>query len=74
MKEITSLGAQALVTGCPFCYQQFVLMQKKAAKQFSFREIPVYYYTQLLGIAMGYTLEEMQLENDRTLERLLLEK
>ena len=55
-----SLGADAVVTACPLCQMNLDLRQAQinAALQRSFR-LPVFYYTQLMGLALG--LEETEL-------------
>ena len=55
-----SLGADAVVTACPLCQMNLDLRQAQinAALQRSFR-LPVFYYTQLMGVAFG--LEEKEL-------------
>ncbi|HML03379.1 MAG TPA: CoB--CoM heterodisulfide reductase iron-sulfur subunit B family protein [Candidatus Bathyarchaeia archaeon] len=63
MKEV---GAQAVVTVCPFCHMMFDTNQPRiervANKKF---EIPALHYTQLLGLAMGLNPEELALKELR---------
>lgn len=57
--SINKAGAQCVTTGCPFCFQQFDLGQLLCAKEYSLGfKVPVLFYSQLLGLAMGYSLEE----------------
>ncbi len=55
-------GADLLVLACPFCYEQFdlgqILLERKKGTHFG---IPVLYATQLLGLAMGSSADEMGL-------------
>jgi len=52
--------ANCLVVGCPFCFQQFDLLQSRAIKKFDLPfTVPIYNYLQLLGIALGYPVENM---------------
>ncbi len=55
-----SLGADAIATACPLCQMNLDLRQDQinAALKRSFR-LPVFYYTQLMGLALG--LEEKDL-------------
>jgi len=65
LKEIQELGADALVTGCPTCYSQFdsgQMMLNRAGEKF---EIPILYYTELLGLALGLSAEELALDRHR---------
>ena len=62
LSHIKSAGAQMLVTVCPFCHMMFDTNQLRIEKTFSetFR-IPVLHYPQLLGLAMGFSPEELAL-------------
>jgi heterodisulfide reductase subunit B len=66
-------GCELLVLACPFCFEQFdlgqVLVARRTGREFG---IPVLYITQLMGLAMGMTSEEMGLHLHRiTLKKLL---
>jgi len=53
-------GADCIAVVCPFCYQQFDLGQLMAVRRLKLDfTIPVLYYLQLLGLTMGYTLDEL---------------
>ncbi|MCF8104296.1 MAG: CoB--CoM heterodisulfide reductase iron-sulfur subunit B family protein [Desulfohalobiaceae bacterium] len=58
-----SLGAEAIVTACPLCQMNLDLRQDQVNKALgtSFR-IPVFYYTQLMGLALGLGKEDLLLE------------
>jgi heterodisulfide reductase subunit B len=53
-------GAQAIVTACPLCHQNLDLRQgqleKRAGKSYG---LPVYYITELFGLALGLTPKEL---------------
>jgi heterodisulfide reductase subunit B len=54
--------ADCITVGCPFCYQQFDMGQLVAARKFGLDfQVPVLNYLQLLGLALGFDAEEMQL-------------
>lgn len=59
-------GAQALVTVCPFCHVMLDFNQKAVeglwGRPFN---LPVLHYPQLLGLAMGYGLEELGIKQNR---------
>ncbi len=59
-------GADCSTVICPQCFYQFDMGQsivsRKVGMQF---KIPVLFYLQLLGLAMGYSLEEMQYPSHR---------
>lgn len=74
LRELKSLGADALVLCCPSCFLQFdnnqFLMQREGEKL----GIPVLYFTELLGLAMGYSAEELGMTNHRVDVEPFLEK
>lgn len=56
-------GAQALAVACPLCESNLDLRQADAAKAHGpIPETPVLYITQLLGLALGLTNEEVGLD------------
>lgn len=61
---IDVLGLDGLVTTCPFCFKVYDNKQKAIAVAIGDRtlEVPVFYYTQLLGLAMGLDQEKLGLE------------
>jgi heterodisulfide reductase subunit B len=65
-------GAEAIITACPFCHLQFDLGQieinstSKDLVKPNFN-IPVIYYTQLLGLALGFTANEVGLVKNKEL-------
>lgn len=59
-----SLGVDALVVACPLCQMNLDLRQKQADRQAgAFFNMPVPYYTQLMGLAFG--IEPRHLGMDR---------
>jgi heterodisulfide reductase subunit B len=53
-------GAEAFVVPCPSCYQQFDRNQLVAKRELKFEyQLPVFYYLQLVGLAMGFDLDEV---------------
>jgi heterodisulfide reductase subunit B len=63
MKEV---GAQAVITVCPFCHMMFDTNQPRVERVVNKKfEIPALHYTQLLGLAMGFTPEELAIKELR---------
>lgn len=60
LDHIKEVGAQALITICPFCHMMYDTNQGRLEKMFNERYgIPVLHYPQLLGLAIGFSLEEL---------------
>ena len=53
LKEAKKRGAQALVTPCPLCQFNLDGYQNQIAAKYERIDIPVLYFTQVLGLAMG---------------------
>jgi len=58
-----SLGANSMATACPLCQMNLDLRQAQAsrAKKETFR-MPIFYFTQLMGLAFGLPENELGLE------------
>jgi len=56
LQSVKKFGFDGLVTVCPFCFKVFDNRQKaiQAAMGDRSLEVPVFYYTQLLGLAWGW--------------------
>ena len=66
LDHVKAAGAQALITVCPACHMMYDFNQPRIERAFntSFR-IPVLHYTQLLGLAMGFSPEDLRLNELR---------
>jgi len=66
LNHIKEAGAQAMVTVCPFCHMMFDTNQSRIERMFNEAfGLPVLHYPQLLGLAMGFTPEELALKELR---------
>jgi len=66
LSHVRAVGAQALITVCPFCHMMYDLNQPRIEKTFNEQfGIPILHYTQLLGLAMGFNSDELALEQLR---------
>lgn len=60
LKNIKSVGAQAMITICAFCHIMYDTNELRIEKMFNETYgIPVLHYPQLLGLAMGFKPEEL---------------
>jgi heterodisulfide reductase subunit B len=67
LKAVQDLGADALVDTCPSCHNMFDMRQKSAAATTGAKlNLPILYYTQLLGLAMGISQEKLGLNLNRS--------
>jgi heterodisulfide reductase subunit B len=63
LQVIQELGIQGLVDVCPWCHKMFDSRQVKAGETVATKlEVPVFYLSQLLGLAMGISPEKLGLE------------
>jgi heterodisulfide reductase subunit B len=76
LKSALSHGAEALVLTCPLCDYNLGRAQKELAKkQSGFKEMPLFYFTQLLALALGLDPRVCRFElNHGGPESLLREK
>lgn len=56
-------GAHCLITLCPLCHMNLDVYQGKVNRLFGTDfKLPILYFTQLIGLAMGYSLEDLGLD------------
>jgi heterodisulfide reductase subunit B len=59
----TSLGADALVAACPLCQMNLDMRQAQAGAYYKTAfNLPVFYYTQLMGLALGVDKSRLGLD------------
>jgi heterodisulfide reductase subunit B len=72
---VRDAAADAMVLICPFCDVMYEQSQKKIAKQFEEEyNVPVLYLPQVLGLALGFTPEEMGIKQNRIKPARILER
>lgn len=59
LKEARKRGAQAIVTPCPLCQFNLDGYQEQIAAKYERIDMPVLYFTQVLGLAMGLGAKEL---------------
>jgi len=63
LESIREAGANCIVTPCPFCFIQFDMGQREVNRKFNESyAFPVFYITELLGLAVGLSPEEIGLQ------------
>jgi heterodisulfide reductase subunit B len=66
LDHIRAVGAQAMITVCPYCHIMYDLNQPRIERAFNEKfGIPVLHYPQLLGLSMGISPEELALKDLR---------
>jgi heterodisulfide reductase subunit B len=66
LDHVKAARAQALVTVCPSCHMMYDFNQPRIERAFNVEfGLPVLHYTQLLGLAMGFSSEELGLSELR---------
>ena len=63
MKDAVARKANCFVTTCPFCQLNLDAYQDQFCKKYGIKErLPVYFITELIGIAMGMDAKELQID------------
>jgi heterodisulfide reductase subunit B len=75
LEQAVHAGADAIVTACPLCHQNLDMRQAQTNSALGTDyNMPVLYLTQVMGLAMGFTADEMMLEKHAIDPRPLVEK
>ena len=75
LEHIHARKADAMVLICPFCNVMYESNQRKIEKVFEKEyKLPVLFYPQLLGLALGIEAEELGLKMNRIKATELLKK
>lgn len=67
-------GAELIVTSCPLCQHNLEKSQENSAGQAPYSGVPVLYFTQVLGLALGQDIEGLGFEKNVTDVMPLLKK
>jgi len=76
LSSIKGRGFDGMVVVCPFCYKMYDARQDVIKKVLDDEEIriPVFYYTQLLGLAMGLDARKLGLHLNQSPVELAIQK
>ena len=62
LKDALARGAECLVTTCPMCQMNMDAYQERICDLYGIpKKLPVFFITELLGIAMGFSHEELEI-------------
>ena len=64
LKEAGRRGAHVVSTICPLCQFNLDAFQDEAGKKYGDVSLPVVYFTQLLGLAFGFSAQELGLQRN----------
>lgn len=74
LESMKNAGTDAIVVGCPECFMQFDHLQRDLKKLDYEFDIPVFYYSELLCIALGIDIKEIIQKYHRTQVESIFEK
>lgn len=74
LERAVAAGADALVVVCPFCDIMYEFQQRRIEKIYETRyRLPVLFYPQILGLAMGLSSDEVGLQLNRVKSRTIMQ-
>jgi heterodisulfide reductase subunit B len=66
LKNAQDNGAEAIVTTCPLCHYNLDSLQKKMKSAYrGFKEMPIFYFSQLLALALGVEEDKLGLDYNK---------
>lgn len=75
LENAVAVGAQAVAVACPMCHANLDMRQAQINERFGTRfDLPIFFFTQLMGLAMGIAPKELGLEKHLVDPMKLLEK
>jgi heterodisulfide reductase subunit B len=75
LRSAQNAGAEALVTNCPLCQFNLDKQQAEMRKRYAgFQPVPVFYFSQLMGLALGLEIDDYGWERHYVEARPLAER
>jgi heterodisulfide reductase subunit B len=75
LDHVRTTGADAMVLICPFCDIMYEINQRSIERQYDVTyRLPVLYYPQLLGLALGFTPDELGFRLNRVKARKIIQE
>lgn len=67
LSQAKQLGADCVAVACPMCHSNLDLYQKKIEREYKDKlELPIFYFTQLIGLALDFSLKQLLLNKHFT--------
>ena len=67
-------GARLIVTNCPLCQFNLDVYQSKVRREYDLEPIPILYFSQILGLALGIPADELGIDRCVVSARSVLER
>ncbi len=63
LEEAKAVGANAIAVGCPLCHVNLDTRQEEVEQEYGIKYgLPIFYFTQLMALAMGVPSDELGLK------------
>jgi heterodisulfide reductase subunit B len=63
LEEAKAVGANAIAVGCPLCHVNLDTRQTEVEQEYGVQYgLPIFYFTQLMGLAMGVAGDKLGLQ------------
>jgi heterodisulfide reductase subunit B2 len=72
--DATKHGAEMIVVGCPMCHSNLDMRQLEMKKYAEYKNMPILYLTELIGLSLGITPDELGVNLHFIESKNLLEK
>ena len=75
LEDAKLVGANGIAVACPLCHSNLDIRQKEIEEKYGKDfQLPIFYFSQLMGLAMGISYEELGLDKHFVEPREVLEK
>ena len=75
LEDAKQVGANGIAVACPLCHSNLDIRQKEIEEKYGKNfQLPIFYFSQLMGLAMGISYEELGLDKHFVKSREVIEK
>ncbi len=75
LRHLTRKGAEAVITSCPLCHYNLDALQARMREKYSdFTPVPIFYFTQLMAVALGLDQKDWGLSSNQVDTTAVLKK